>query len=492
MQQLFGTSVRTILLTLILFNPAFAGWSEPVRISEPGGCWYPQILAHGDTLHVVYENTNQFDKISYLRSDNSGEGWAEPIVLSADSSQTVFPRILHNGTLLMALWRNIAYYQEPRNWNIGFALSSDNGLTWTEPLYIINPGWDHILYFSASGSGPVVNVIASKRVSPDLIFYDIRSTNFGENWSEPVEIFRAAQSGTSDQVSLGSFVHLVWSGNFDQDDSWETYYTRSIDEGNTWLANEMLTEDDGKESTRPSICMASQSDLLLLWTDLKFSPYWFTGDLFLRKSTNSGQQWQSESQITNNHLARRSDIVGNADTIRLVWEDEREANGRRGIYYNNSDNGGINWGNEVRLDNSAEESRNPVLAASNGRVYVIWADDRSYPPADIYPGIYFRRYEEGTWINEKPVNLPQSVSLNAYPNPFNSATTITYTNLLSDAIAIYNIAGQRVATLPASAAHGQVTWDGTDAAGEMVSSGIYFARATGNSGAQTIKLVYLR
>jgi len=65
--------ITFIFLSIILYySPATAQWSPPVRISEPGGCLYPQILAQGDTLHVVYENQRQYDKICYVRSTDAG------------------------------------------------------------------------------------------------------------------------------------------------------------------------------------------------------------------------------------------------------------------------------------------------------------------------------------------------------------------------------------------------------------------------------------
>jgi len=39
---------------------------------------------------------------------------------------------------------------------------------------------------------------------------------------------------------------------------------------------------------------------------------------------------------------------------------------------------------------------------------------------------------------------------------------------------------------------GKINWDATDASGERVSSGIYFAKAKTSQSSQAIKLIYLR
>jgi hypothetical protein len=388
-----------LLAYCLISVTARAQWTEPVRIGIPGAYYYPQILAAGDSLHVVGTNIPGGDKIVYLRSDDAGDTWGDSRILSdtLNSTNAMFVRIVKDGQHVMVLWRSIMD-SGPGPWNIGYALSDDNGDTWTEPLYVLNPGWDHILYFSASGSGPVVNVIVSRSIGYDLIFYTVRSTDFGENWSEPEILFTCLDIGVPDQAASEDFVHLVWPGNLNQSDYWETYYISSSDGGLSWSDNEIVTEDDESESTRPSVFAAADNSVLLSWMDLKYSPYWFTGDVFFRKSTDSGHQWQMESQVTANHHAKRSDVAGNRDRIRLAWEDEREDNGGRSIYYNESEDGGITWGNEVRLDLGTEESRNPALATSNAGVYVVWADDRCEPDSETCGGLYFTRREQPTPI----------------------------------------------------------------------------------------------
>ena len=83
------------------------------------------------------------------------------------------------------------------------------------------------------------------------------------------------------------------------------------------------------------------------------------------------------------------------------------------------------------------------------------------------------------------------------PNPFNSATLITY-HLASPGpvqLVIYNVLGQPVRTLvDASRAAGsyQVRWDARDDGGALLSTGVYIARLSYPGGAQTQNLLYLK
>jgi hypothetical protein len=85
-----------------------------------------------------------------------------------------------------------------------------------------------------------------------------------------------------------------------------------------------------------------------------------------------------------------------------------------------------------------------------------------------------------------------------YPNPFNPSTTIelalpTACDWRCD---IYNVAGQIVKSVTGYSEAGMVPilWDGTDAVGDRVASGIYFYRITADSGrfVETKKMVLMK
>ena len=83
------------------------------------------------------------------------------------------------------------------------------------------------------------------------------------------------------------------------------------------------------------------------------------------------------------------------------------------------------------------------------------------------------------------------------PNPFNPETTIRYGLAESGQVrvVIYSVTGQRVRTL-VSAFQGagayQVTWDGLDALGHQVGSGVYLMRMTTDGFVQTRKMLFMK
>jgi hypothetical protein len=100
-------------------------------------------------------------------------------------------------------------------------------------------------------------------------------------------------------------------------------------------------------------------------------------------------------------------------------------------------------------------------------------------------------------IEDRPV-LPAQYALHqSYPNPFNAATTIMYelpvaTHVKMD---IYNTLGQRVMTLvdrEETAGIHSAVWNGTDASGESVASGVYVYRITTSEFTAEKKMVLMK
>jgi len=132
--------------------------------------------------------------------------------------------------------------------------------------------------------------------------------------------------------------------------------------------------------------------------------------------------------------------------------------------------------------------------------------DSAYCPGKMYfvPGdttrLYLVSYGRSVWsihrtltgVEDDAPPLPEGVSLSAYPNPFNSSTTLNYSLPKAGhiTITICNILGQSVATLYSgiqNAGPHSLAWDATP-----FSSGLYFARLNHADGVKVAKLLLLK
>jgi YVTN family beta-propeller protein len=117
---------------------------------------------------------------------------------------------------------------------------------------------------------------------------------------------------------------------------------------------------------------------------------------------------------------------------------------------------------------------------------------------------YFYKLEEVSEHGAGQVFGPYEVTYNARfaleqnaPNPFNPTTRIRFTVPSADNVflAVYDVSGRKVRTLVDErrrADHYEVEWDGRDANGRTVSSGVYFYKITVGKHAATRKMLMLK
>jgi hypothetical protein len=259
----------------------------------------------------------------------------------------------------------------------------------------------------------------------------------------------------------------------------------------------MLSDNDQYPSQLPSLCTNEIGNIAACWWDFKYSPYGTTGDVLIRTSSDEGITWHPENRITEESRADWSDNSWTQNNIHVVWQDWRFGNIT--VFYASSPDSVQDWSHRIRLENDPAESDDPGVASSNGKVYVIWADDRCDPDTNICGGIYFTRLDHEVGIQEgEDIIMPDEYSLDVYPNPFNSSVTfsLNIANRGESNLAIYDIRGRLVKTIfkggnVEKGTH-KFTWDARDAGGKAVSSGLYFAVAGTPQGDITKTLTLIR
>jgi hypothetical protein len=120
--------------------------------------------------------------------------------------------------------------------------------------------------------------------------------------------------------------------------------------------------------------------------------------------------------------------------------------------------------------------------AGGSDVYVVKAESDQSTPVDddLFP------------------DLPMAYHLEQnYPNPFNATTRIQFTLAHRGTVhlSIYNILGQHIRSWQfdhADAGTTMITWDGTDALGRSVASGVYFYRLESDMFVETRKMILLK
>ena len=158
---------------------------------------------------------------------------------------------------------------------------------------------------------------------------------------------------------------------------------------------------------------------------------------------------------------------------------------------------------DLDLDGDVE-----VVASGMDAYVYVWDCEGNYADGAGVEWATFRANftRNGLYDYKIPVGVPdggdrpiEHVTLEQnFPNPFNPVTTITFSipeGVSSLDLAVYDVAGRRVATLldsPVEPGRRSVAWDGRDAGGRPVSSGIYFLRLAADGETQIRKVVLVK
>jgi hypothetical protein len=207
------------------------------------------------------------------------------------------------------------------------------------------------------------------------IYYK-RSTDAGVSWGTDTRLTNSTGSSQYPSVTVsGQFVHAVWMDV--RDGNREIYYKRSSDGGSNWGADVRLTTNTSI-SQEPSVS-ASGTVVHVVWEDYRDGNY----EIYYKRSTDGGVNWGADTRLTNSaNYSSLSSINVSGTTVHIVWIDERDGNPE--VYYKRSTDGGTSWGTDTRLTNNIYYSSLPSIAVSGANLHIAWEDKRDGGNPEIY------------------------------------------------------------------------------------------------------------
>jgi hypothetical protein len=280
----------------------------------------------------------------------------------------------------------------------------------------------------------------------------------------------------------GDNVYLVW---VNENHPISCRYSRSTDLGLTW-SDEIDISNDSSGAQRVYVAV-QDSHVVVSWNGFKYSPYGFTGDLFIKQSFDGGETWGDEQVLTDLHKVWMGSVYIKDSLLVATWQDTRFEGGNNEVMVIFSHDYGQTWTDEERLSYADYDSHAPISCATGNKIHVLWGDMRLNAP-----GLYYCVNDPSTAIIKEENPKPKNIYLSSYPNPFNAQTLITYNNIEGGDLSIYDITGRLIRTLTVNGKEGDVMWNATDDDGNHVSSGVYFIRARTSYGYTSSKVLFLK
>jgi len=197
--------------------------------------------------------------------------------------------------------------------------------------------------------------------------------------------------------------------------------------------------------------------------------------------------WKTVNSLS---MPRAYGAVARIDSLIYIIGGETEQGKTNLVETYNLNSGLISKGSDMNMSHSGMAS-----AVLNNKIYVIGGYEGS--KNDIINHVHILT-PSVTAINDHNTSVPENISLvNAYPNPFNGRVRIEVELVKNSnlSVEIMNVLGKRINILensPHLKGKYSYFWDAKDAAGQNVSSGVFFVRITADSYAKILKLIYVK
>lgn len=411
-------------------------WGPDVRMTSSAAASYHsyngRMSAVDDSgrIHVVYyETADGEDEIHYLRSTDGGAKWEDdrvlatgpntvsPVTLGTDSGGVVIappvggacPAVATAGDLVHVVFRSDAHGSAEDKSSYGelhYLRSLDGGATWEDEVRLTE-ALEESFAPSIFTTGDQVHVAwtdyrdqitnAAEEVIEQI--YTKSSSDLGATWSDDLRLTEFPDmKGGAEVVATDDRVLVFWMDHRDGD--WEIYTKHSTD-GVVWSDDIRLTKDEG-HSEVPAVAVSGDT-VHLTWTDsrgtLDSGPcaglsgsYIELYEIYYLRSDDGGLTWGDEVRLTDSlGWSADPDIAADGSTVFITWPDGRDdsACGRDAaheIYGMLSTDGGVTWSVDERLTVDSAESDLPSVAIGGGTAHLFWEDYR-----DANAEVYYKR-----------------------------------------------------------------------------------------------------
>ena len=280
-------------------DPLVPGWSKDVRLTNDSATSnHPDIaIDSNNTLHVVYEDhrTGSWE-IWYKCSKEGGKIWSTDRNLFDFPGTDATASIAAHNTTIHVVWRHLIGDAS----DIWYIKSEDSGESWGEPVQLTDADQASLTPKIAVYEN-TLHVAWFDRRDGDYEIYYKKSSDGGDTWGEDVRLTNSTGFPRIPSIAVDSIggVHIIWEDK--QSGGYDIYYIKSMDQGISWSNVTRLTygeaQGDADLSPLSDICVDIQGRIHIVWGDIR-SEGSGGHDIFFKGSKDGGDTWEEEENIT--------------------------------------------------------------------------------------------------------------------------------------------------------------------------------------------------
>ena len=308
---------------------------------------YPVIKAFDDNIHLIWGDyrDNGKPQVYYKHSTDKGVSWNPGIRLSVDPNESYDHDMALWNTNVHVVWTDARHYSTDGSVEIYYKRSTNNGDSFEGEVRLTHTAEDN-RYSDIAVFENTVHLIWVNYGIGVRVFYT-RSEDNGNTWSIPLLLSDPTYDNSYPQIgAFGNNVFVVWHKWNASYTNNEICYRRSRDNGNNWDPEATLINGGGQYLFDPHISMFNDNIHITSGRETT-DPQ---GYLYYIHSTNCGDDWSPETQLTFDDVSiSYAPVAAFEERVLLVWSEDEDGDRTDEISYMKSLNNGVTWEPEFRL-----------------------------------------------------------------------------------------------------------------------------------------------
>ncbi|NIM77413.1 MAG: hypothetical protein GTO20_01330 [Candidatus Aminicenantes bacterium] len=355
----------------VLEHPRF---NDPVNISQTTlDGTFPMIAVDDqDIIHVIWKDMSDGEwNVYYRRSTDFGETWSDIQILTYGYNSLCCPELAVSGGGNVYVVYSASGFDD--KFDIFLRRSRDNGVTWENVTMISEPGYSsYVPDIAANNYGKVAVVWHESIKSNRSDIFLSRSHDYGDTWSEPVNVSDNIGPSDSAVVAVHAEGNIFTAWKDYRPGQWDIFFRCYQYGASTWGEIINLSSDD-LHSVRPVIACDYHGQVYVAWFDLGA----LDREIYFTRSWNQGQNWTGVINISNDSWLSSEPAlaVDDSGNINVVWTNYGFGTNRQEIVYSRSVYGSYPWCEGITVS-AGVNARMPdyadIAVDKEGNIYLVW------------------------------------------------------------------------------------------------------------------------
>jgi len=293
-------------------------FGRTINLSDnPSFSEHPQIAAVENNVYVVWtDNTSGHKEVLFRMSTNQGKAFGKVLTISDENTNAYHPEITASGTNVFVIWNNL---DADKGNHILLRHSIDGGSIFDSKMEIGVGVKDSFPKVAADDSNFFVVWDVKGYDNNTKVMYKNGQDNNASLDDKTVDLNQGKNGGESQILSKGNHILVSWTSNSGKEDN-ELSLVKSDDFGISF--GNIVKVSNGSKSSNVETIMVD-NNLFVVWQESVHD----AEEILLKKSTDRGITFSQTVDLSNNDgISECPSIAATEGKLHIVWQDKTAGN----------------------------------------------------------------------------------------------------------------------------------------------------------------------